>query len=176
MSSEVVAKATDSSSMTDTSPQPLLAGAYVLLANLLTQNLRRASLHPPLYLQVDEEYNGLGTEYSGEWRDAHTLVITVLNATLPNEGECFTQSIDGVTQGSPGMSFASGAWFVTKLSIVGSTGSWRARSLPLLLPVWLQSLACASRGWIGTGCQDCCLASSRSCISCARCSGKILSR
>jgi len=34
------------------SPQPLLAGAYVLLANLLTQNLRRASFHPPLYLQA----------------------------------------------------------------------------------------------------------------------------
>ena len=38
------------------SPQPLLAGAYVLLANLLTQNLRRASFHPPLYLQVSPQH------------------------------------------------------------------------------------------------------------------------
>ena len=34
------------------SPQPLLGGAYTLLAMLLTQNLRRASFHPPLYVQA----------------------------------------------------------------------------------------------------------------------------
>ena len=34
------------------SPQPLLAGGYTLLANLLTQNLRRATFHSPLYLQA----------------------------------------------------------------------------------------------------------------------------
>ena len=34
------------------SPQPLLAGAHALLGHLLQQNLRRASFHPPLYLQA----------------------------------------------------------------------------------------------------------------------------
>mgnify|MGYP002636675788 CR=1 FL=1 len=34
------------------SPQPLLAGAYTLLSHLLVQNLRRATFHPPLYLQA----------------------------------------------------------------------------------------------------------------------------
>ena len=34
------------------SPQPLLAGGYTLLSSLLTQNLRRATFHPPLYLQA----------------------------------------------------------------------------------------------------------------------------
>ena len=34
------------------SPQPLLAGAYAMLSHLLTQNLRRATFHPPLYLQA----------------------------------------------------------------------------------------------------------------------------
>ena len=34
------------------SPQPLLAGGYTLIAALLVQNLRRATFHPPLYLQA----------------------------------------------------------------------------------------------------------------------------
>jgi hypothetical protein len=34
------------------SPQPLLAGGYTLIANLLKQNLRRALFNPPLYMQA----------------------------------------------------------------------------------------------------------------------------
>ena len=34
------------------SPQPLLAAGYTLLTDLITQNLRRATFHPPLYLQA----------------------------------------------------------------------------------------------------------------------------
>ena len=37
----------------------------------------------PATRRYDDEYNGIGSAYSGEWRDAHTLVITVINATLP---------------------------------------------------------------------------------------------
>lgn len=34
------------------SPQPLLAGGYTLISSLLVQNLRRATFHPPLYMQA----------------------------------------------------------------------------------------------------------------------------
>ena len=57
---------------------------------------------------VDAEYNGLGTEYSGYWQDAFTLIITILNSTLPNEGECAAN--DG---GNALMPFSPNSWFVT---------------------------------------------------------------
>ena len=42
----------------------------------------------PMGSPYDEEYNGLGSAYSGHWADHHTLVITLLNVTLPNAGRC----------------------------------------------------------------------------------------
>ena len=48
----------------------------------------------------DAAYNGLGTEYSGTWTDRKTLVITMLNVTLPADGLCYSN-----TGGDPTMPF-----------------------------------------------------------------------
>ena len=57
----------------------------------------------PVY---DSEYNGLGSEYSGYWHDPRTLVIVMINTTLPSEGECYRN------EGDPTMPFTSNAWRV----------------------------------------------------------------
>lgn len=56
---------------------------------------------------IDAEYNGLGAEYSGAWVDAATLVITLINVTLPNAGACSQNE-----GGSEFMNFAPNAWGV----------------------------------------------------------------
>ena len=60
----------------------------------------------PLGSIFDREYNGLGTEYSGHWDDEKTLVITMLNVTLPTPGECYQND------GNPDMAFTPNAWRV----------------------------------------------------------------
>ena len=70
---------------------------------------------------IDAEYNGLGTEYSGFWRDPMTLVITIINATLPVASEC------DANDGTANMEFSEGGntrWYATT--------SWTATQAPML--------------------------------------------
>ena len=55
-------------------------------------------------MSIDDEYNGLGTAYTGVWRDPRTLVITIQNGTLPRQGEC---------DGTGDMEWGLMKWYVT---------------------------------------------------------------
>ena len=61
-------------------------------------------------IPIDAEYNGLGAEYSGYWEDPQTLVITIINATLPMPWLCDSNLL-GSRAEPP--NFRSGSWFVT---------------------------------------------------------------
>ena len=68
------------------------------------QRCQGINFGPQAYDNIDDEYNGLGTAYTGKWTDPRTLVITIQNATLPRQGEC---------EGTGNMDWRSMKWHVT---------------------------------------------------------------
>ena len=65
--------------------------------------------------KIDHEYNGLGTAYSGYWQDNRTLVITILNSTLPRQQDC---------ESNGNMEWGARNWFVTM--------SYKAAEAPMI--------------------------------------------